>query len=193
MYYVRCTYLCREITCSVSMVTRNYTVCLQRRGTCRRMPTKREISAAVLSSKSFEEGALGSITPSMQRHLELTSHVRSSQETTRVSMSVQEMQLIRGTRRTRSCAVTCAYHRSQYSPSSYMAEMRLSTEERISRLSRRNQPPPQIIEFLDMAATSHAKVKAVCVCVCVRVCACVCAHVVYDMETQHIAVASRRS
>lgn len=85
---------------SVSMVTRNYTVCLQRRGHVGRMPTKREISAAVLSSKSFEEGALGSITPSMQRHLELTSHARSSQETTRVSMSVQEMQLNRGTRRT---------------------------------------------------------------------------------------------
>lgn len=60
-----------------------------------------------------------------------------------------------------------------------MAEMRLSTEERISRLSRRNQPPPQIIEFLDMAATSHAKVKAVCMCVPARVH--VCARVVYNM------------
>lgn len=68
-----------------------FTVYLER--ACREMPTKREISAAVLSSRSFEEGALSSITPSMQRHLQRTTQTlgpqRAGKVRTSVSLSVQ--------------------------------------------------------------------------------------------------------
>lgn len=126
------------------------------------MPTKREISAAVLSSRSFEEGAVSSITPSMQRHLQLSTQTLSPQKAVKVSQSSALLDCGMGESGRHVHPPTI--DRSQYAPSAYMAEMRLSTEERVSRLSRRNQPPPQIIEFMDLAATSHAKV-----CVCMRV------------------------
>ncbi len=52
------------------------------------MPTKREISAAVLSSRSFEEGAISSFTPSMQRHPQLTTQTLSPQKAVKVSQSI---------------------------------------------------------------------------------------------------------
>jgi hydrocephalus-inducing protein len=94
------------------------------------MPTKKELSAALLSSKSLDEGPIVGATASMKKHLELTNLLRSSPM------------------------------RKRFSPSEYMLEMGMSTEDRLEGRAK-NQPPPQIIEFLDMSATSHAKESAV--------------------------------
>lgn len=45
---------------------------------------------------------------------------------------------------------------SQNTPSGYLAEMRLTTEERLSRTTE--MYPPQIVELLDIGVTSHQKV-----------------------------------
>ena len=42
------------------------------------MPTKKELSAALLSSKSLDEGPIVGATASMKKHLELTNLLRSS-------------------------------------------------------------------------------------------------------------------
>ena len=41
-----------------------------------------------------------------------------------------------------------------------MSEMSLSTEERLAKRSK-DQPPPMIVEFLDMSDNSHAKVQSI--------------------------------
>ena len=45
----------------------------------------------------------------------------------------------------------------QHTPSSYLAEMRLTTEEKLA--GTREMYPPRIIELLDMGTTSHQKVE----------------------------------
>ena len=44
----------------------------------------------------------------------------------------------------------------QHTPSSYLAEMRLTTEEKLGQT--KEAYPPRIIELLDLATTSHQKV-----------------------------------
>ena len=46
----------------------------------------------------------------------------------------------------------------QSSPSSYLAEMKMSTEERLARITE--MYPPVITELLDIGVTSHQKVSS---------------------------------
>ena len=45
----------------------------------------------------------------------------------------------------------------QHTPSSYLAEMRLTTAEKLAQTQEMH--PPRIVELLDIAETSHQKVE----------------------------------
>lgn len=48
----------------------------------------------------------------------------------------------------------------QHTPSSYLTEMKMNTEERLARITE--MYPPPITELLDIAASSHQKVSLEC-------------------------------
>ena len=52
--------------------------------------------------------------------------------------------------------VSCILYFMQHAPSTYLAQMRMNTEERLATITE--MYPPTITELLDIAASSHQKV-----------------------------------